>query len=240
MIEKRIHLISGPRNISTALMYSFANRLDFTVVDEPLYAYYLTITGKNHPGRKEVLKSQIADLESITQQVFNKSYPTPYLFLKNMAHHLIGVKPEFIADFHNVFLIRNPEELISSFSKIIAKPTLLDIGLEEEAKWFKTSQENGYKATVLDSNEVLKNPEVILRKLCEKLDIPFSNKMLKWPAAARKEDGVWAKYWYKSVHKSTGFAKRKTTEKKVPKHLESLLEQAMPHYETLYQHAIKL
>jgi len=36
----RINLWSSPRNVSTALMYSFAQRLDTTVVDEPLYAYY--------------------------------------------------------------------------------------------------------------------------------------------------------------------------------------------------------
>ena len=41
---KRICLWSGPRNISTALMYSFAQRDDTAVYDEPLYAHYLSKT----------------------------------------------------------------------------------------------------------------------------------------------------------------------------------------------------
>ena len=42
---KKICLWSGPRNISTALMYSFAQRDDTRVVDEPLYGHYLLKLG---------------------------------------------------------------------------------------------------------------------------------------------------------------------------------------------------
>jgi sulfotransferase family protein len=38
----RIGVWSGPRNISTALMRAWENRPDTWVVDEPLYAHYLT------------------------------------------------------------------------------------------------------------------------------------------------------------------------------------------------------
>ena len=41
----RINLWSGPRNVSTALMYSFAQRSDTAVVDEPLYGHYLRADG---------------------------------------------------------------------------------------------------------------------------------------------------------------------------------------------------
>ncbi|RMF66572.1 MAG: sulfotransferase family protein, partial [Calditrichaeota bacterium] len=50
----RLNLLSGPRNVSTALMYSFAQREDTRVVDEPLYGYYLKLSGADHPGREEV------------------------------------------------------------------------------------------------------------------------------------------------------------------------------------------
>lgn len=40
---KRICLWSGPRNVSTALMY-LAQRADTVVYDEPLYAHYLSKT----------------------------------------------------------------------------------------------------------------------------------------------------------------------------------------------------
>ena len=51
----RINLCSGPRNVSTALMYAFAQRSDTHVVDEPLYAHYLQVTGAQHPGRDNIL-----------------------------------------------------------------------------------------------------------------------------------------------------------------------------------------
>ena len=37
----KITVWSGPRNISTALMRSFGNRMDTFVSDEPLYGYFL-------------------------------------------------------------------------------------------------------------------------------------------------------------------------------------------------------
>ncbi|MGB0195676.1 MAG: hypothetical protein ACPF84_04020, partial [Flavobacteriales bacterium] len=50
-----VSLWSGPRNCSTALMYSFAQRPDFGVVDEPLFAHFLQQTGAERPSRAEVL-----------------------------------------------------------------------------------------------------------------------------------------------------------------------------------------
>ena len=51
----RIAMWSGPRNLSTAMMYSFGNRSDFAVMDEPFYAAYLAATGDDHPMRSEIL-----------------------------------------------------------------------------------------------------------------------------------------------------------------------------------------
>ena len=34
----KVAMWSGPRNLSTAMMYAFGNRADCAVVDEPLYA----------------------------------------------------------------------------------------------------------------------------------------------------------------------------------------------------------
>ena len=48
----RIAMWSGPRNISTAMMRSFENREDTFVIDEPFYAFYLSHSGFNHPGKR--------------------------------------------------------------------------------------------------------------------------------------------------------------------------------------------
>lgn len=236
MPTTRIHLISSPRNISTALMYSFAQRADTTVVDEPFYAYYLSHTGIHHPGREEILASMSPDAAVVQQRVILGSCPTPVLFLKDMAHHLIDMDLDFLQAVSNVFLIRDPRQLIASFAQVISAPTMRDIGVARQHELF---QEAGEGALVLDSGEILKNPEGVLRQLCARLGLDFDLAMLGWEAGPRPEDGVWAPYWYSNVHRSTGFAKQKTSTRPFPARLEPLYTEALPYYEALYQHAIK-
>ena len=57
----RLAVWSGPRNISTALMRAWENRPDCVVVDEPLYAAYLALTGIDHPGSQQVLDAGPTD-----------------------------------------------------------------------------------------------------------------------------------------------------------------------------------
>ena len=81
-----IQLIACPRTLSTALMYSFAQRKDMEVIDEPFYANYLVRTGKEHPGREEVLKTQSADLDTHIKMMHQGH--SEHMFVKNIAHHL--------------------------------------------------------------------------------------------------------------------------------------------------------
>lgn len=236
-----IHLISGPRNISTALMYAFDNRGDTTVVDEPMYAVYLDQHNVEHPGREDVLQSQSKDLDVVIKQIFKKLYETEYVFIKNMAHHFIDIDPRFIYDYKNLFLIRDPKQLICSFAKVIHNPTLQDIGLEHEyILYLDLLVKSSFKPIILDSNDILSNPEGMLRALCDRLDIPFTEKMLHWEAGPRQADGIWAQYWYGNVHKSTGFEKQQKIERKLPKHLEKLYKKAKYYYDKLSEDALKI
>ena len=239
MNTRRINLISGPRNISTALMYSFANREDTQVVDEPMYAYYLKHTKiKYHPGTEQILASLPEDIEEVKENLLFQPCDKPIYFIKGMAHHYIDLQLDFVLDLENVFLIRNPYQLITSFSKVIEQPTLQDIGLKLEWDICEFIIQNGKTPIVIDSNQVLNNPEEILSELCSKLLIPFSQKMLRWSAGPLNQDGVWAKYWYKNVWKSTGFAKQKSSSDKLPIHLNSLYEESLDYYNRLKKYAI--
>ena len=68
----------------------------------------------------------------------------------------------------------------------------------------------------------------------------FSTNMLKWEPGPRKEDGIWAKYWYKNVHKSTGFQKKPTPDEELSPEMENLLKEARYFYQIMNQHAIKI
>ena len=91
----RINLWSGPRNISTALMYSFAQRTDTTVFDEPLYAYYLANSKAKeyHPGSAEILKAMENDGDKVVKKM-EGSHSSPIVFFKHMTHHLLDLDTE--------------------------------------------------------------------------------------------------------------------------------------------------
>jgi hypothetical protein len=237
---KIISLWSGPRNVSTALMYSFAQRSDTYVVDEPLYGHYLTNTDAVHPGMKEVIENMETDGLLVIEQLIKQSKTTPILFLKNMAHHWIKLDDSILNDFDNIFLIRDPREMLPSLVNQIPNPVLRDTGLKMQVDMFKKLQNEGKSPVIIDSRQLLLNPENALKKICAHLKINFDEHMLHWEAKPRKEDGVWAKHWYQNVHKSTGFQSYSKKKEIVPNHIMPLLEECIPYYDFLYENAIKL
>ncbi len=238
-MKKRINLWSSPRNISTAFMYSWGNRVDCSVVDEPLYAHYLRVSDADHPGKEEILKSQCQFAEKVVQEVLLKDYDTKLSLFKQMTHHLVDMDWEFLLEMENVLLIRNPREIIASYAKVIPHPNMQDIGIKKQVELFDFLRNNGKLNAIIDTNELLKNPKQVLGELCDSLGINFDDKMLSWKAGARKEDGIWARYWYKNVHASTGFKTYEKKEIELRPDLEELAQEAMPHYEKLFEHCIK-
>jgi hypothetical protein len=228
----RINLISGPRNISTALMYSFAQRSDTVVLDEPFYAFYLHQSGVYHPGKEDVLRTQSLDDKEVYAMLYQE-WEKPVLFIKNMAHHLELMDEALLAGLTNVFLIRNPRQIIASYAQVIEAPTLRDIGIAYQASLFKRLKENGQDPVVLDSAGVVAHPTAILRQLCERVGLPFEEAMLQWPAGPKSYDGVWAPHWYANVHRSTGFEQQPTSSRPLPRSLESLNDTAQRYYEML-------
>ena len=241
MKTKRICLWSGPRNISTALMYSFAQRPDTIVFDEPLYGYYLeqTKAKEYHPGAEEVLRKMECDGEKVVEFMMG-NFPSEVVFFKNMCHHLLDLDRSFMKDTINLILTRHPAQVITSFSKEIPNPTLLDIGIKTQAELLNDLHNRNSNILVIDSNELLKSPEQNLKLLCEKLDIPFSEKMLVWDKGPKEYDGCWAPHWYNNVHQSTGFQPYEEKTLNVPNHLTDLLNEAMPYYNELSLYTLKL
>ena len=233
-----LNLISGPRNISTALMYSFAQRSDTHVVDEPFYAVYLHKSGALHPGRDEVLAAQPAD-ETIVKKELHEKITKPVLFVKNMAHHMEVMEEPFIEKAINIFLIRNPKQIIASYAAVIDKPIMRDIGIEYQYQLFKLLEKKGQPLIVIDSGLLLENPESVLRQLCQRCSIGFQTSMLKWEAGPKSYDGIWAKHWYENVHQSMGFKKQKTSSRPLRENLNDLYQHAKSYYEKLLPFSLK-
>ena len=234
-MSKTICLWASPRNISTAMMYSFAQRKETKVVDEPFYAYYLNNVNSNtlHPGKKEILNSQSSNFNGVLKE-FNELNNNKLLFIKNMTHHLDGQNIDFAKNWYNIILTRSPKKSIASFSKVIRNPTLQDLGYKLQYELAKEFQRNKIEFYLLHAEDLLMNPEKHLKKICTFSKIKFSKKMLSWPKGGIVEDGVWAKYWYENVHNSTGFKESNSqAEIQLPVKYNSLYKEANFYYNTL-------
>ena len=235
----RLNIWSGPRNVSTALMYAFAQRADTCVIDEPLYGHYLRVSGAKHPGAREVMAHMDCDGENVIRNIVLGPSPRPVLFMKQMAHHLVEIDRDFFNHTHNILLTRDPIDMLPSLANQLATPTLRDTGYKMQAELLQTFRAIGQNYPVLDARELLKNPQRVLAKLCDALNLPFDPAMLTWQAGPRPEDGIWAKHWYHNVHKSTRFQPYRPKPDPFPEHLRPLLNTCQPHYDQLYAHAIK-
>jgi hypothetical protein len=227
---------SGPRTVSTALMRSFGNRPDTVVSDEPLYAFYLARTGISHPGRDEVLASQPSDWRAVLDDLTSAPLPAgkSVYYGKHMTHHLLPeVDRAALAPLRHAYLIRDPAELLASYAKVRSEPTLDDLGIVQQAEIF-----DACPGPVIDSRDLLENPDGVLRALCAALGIPFSAAMLSWAPGPRDTDGVWGPHWYDSVWRSTGFGPYRAPEEPVPARLAGLAERCRPYYERLHAHRL--
>ena len=236
-----IAMWSGPRNISTAMMRSWGNRPDTHVCDEPLYAHYLERTGLDHPGAEEVLARHERDWRKVIDWLTG---PVPsdkrIFYQKHMAHHLLpDIERSWLRRVTNCFLIREPREMLTSLVRHLPAPTLSDTGLSQQVEIFELERRHtGRIPPVIDARDVLDNPEVILRRLCESLALPFLNQMLRWPAGRRDTDGIWARHWYHAVETSTGFRPFEPKPDAVPERLGPLLETCLPYYRRLREHRL--
>jgi hypothetical protein len=217
-------------------MRSFGNRPDTVVADEPLYGYYLARTGIGHPGRAEILASMPTGWREVLDHLAGSPLPAgkTVLYAKHMTHHLLPeVDRQALAPFRHAYLIRDPAELLASYTKVRSAPELDDLGIRQQAGIFEE-----FPGPVLSSRDLLENPAGMLAALCEAVGIPFTEAMLAWPPGPRDTDGVWAPHWYGSVWRSTGFGAYRPRTEPLPPHLAGLADRCRPYYETLYAHRL--
>ena len=234
----RFQCWSGPRNISTALMYSWRQRADTTVVDEPLYAHYLTIDDRGHPGVDEILASQQHDADDVIRNVILGACPTPVLYIKQMAHHLKGVDRSLLAHTENILLVRHPRDMLASLSVQLPQCELADTGLVESVELLDAILAAGGSPVVIETQSLLRDPAGVLGQVCARVGLDFDPDVLTWSAGPKPEDGAWAPYWYDNVRASTGFARYTPSTRQLPEQVRPVLDQSLPLYDRLAEFAL--
>lgn len=231
----KIAMWSGPRNLSTAMMYAFGNRTDCAIWDEPFYAPYLAATGRDHPMRDAIIAAHETDPEGVAVRCAG---PIPdgkdHFYMKHMPHHMLpGFPLDWAKDCVNIHLIRHPARVIASYGAKRSEMTLDDIGFPQQAALY-----DKIGGLVIDSADIREDPAGMLEKLCDTIGLPFDRAMLSWPAGPRAADGIWAAHWYGAVHQSTGFAGAEGPLPDLPPAQAALAEQAMDHYAALARHKL--
>jgi len=236
----RLAVWSGPRNISTALMRSWENRPDCVVVDEPLYAAYLTATGVDHPGRNEIVAAGQTDY-ALAVDALRAPLPdgVRVQYQKQMSHHL-PADSRWVAGLTNVLLTRDPREVVASYVRSRADVEPADIGLLQQADLLDTLLAAGQDPPVIDARDFLRDPEAHLRWWCDWLGLPFTDAMLHWPPGPRDSDGVWAPYWYDAVLSSTGFEPWRPRAVDLSPHDAAVAEACRAAYERLYARRVRV
>lgn len=237
MTLRRICLWSGPRTVSTPVMYAFAQRDDTRVLDEPLYAHYLQRTGAPHPGREQVIASYDACADRVISEQFLGHYSEPVLFIKCMTHHLVGLELDFLSELTHVLLIRHPREVLSSLASLLPQPGLLDTACQMQWGLFNFLQQRGRTPLVIDARTLLEQPEAVLRHICAVARIPFQPAMLQWSPGGRADEGIWGAHAYGTLHQTGGFLPYQAHDGAVPEPLAPLLEVCEDYYLRLLEYA---
>ena len=242
-----IAMWSGPRNLSTALMRSFAQRADCQVWDEPFYAAYLVATGIDHPMRQEVIADGISDPSTVISACLERAKkPRTVFYQKHMTLHMgqhrgVAIDRAWMKQVNNAFLIRAPQKVLASYAKKRQTVSAEDLGYQRQLELFEQVCDFTSAAPpVIDSNDIRKAPEAMLRTLCGRLGIDFDPAMLSWEKGPSADDGIWGKHWYDGIWKSTGFAPPEEKSEPLPDNLQALCDEVMGDYLAVEKYKITL
>jgi hypothetical protein len=217
-------------------MRSWGSRADTVVCDEPFYAHYLAQTNyTHHPSFPEIVAHHETRWQRVVEQLTG---PLPrgksVFYQKQMAHHLLPHIPlEWTDELTNVFLIRDPREMLLSLLEFFPDPTLPETGLPQQVQLLERVVRRGADAVVIDARDVLCDPRGMLTRLCDRIGIAYDEAMLRWEPGLRETDGIWARDWYDKVARTTTFVPYRAKPGAVPLGHRPLLAECQALYDAL-------
>jgi hypothetical protein len=235
-MAKPIALWAVPRSLSTAFERVFVERDDLEVLHEPFSASYYYGEDRLSDRYSDVEPKAEHNYENVLAEVLKPRQKR--VFLKDMAYQAKGVMgPEFISNFVNTFIVRDPKYVLSSLYKMWPDFTLEETGYEELYWAFRYATEAGEDAVVVDAMTFSENPRGILSAYCERVGIPFRADSLSWEPEEVEEWKNWEE-WHEAAQRSTGIRRAERRDPTLPEELEEAYEHCLPYYYTLAAHTI--
>ena len=245
-MHKIVALWAVPRSTSTAFEWMMRQRGDITCLHEPFgEAWYqgedplwprLSPSSVRTPGL--TLESVWENMKNLAEQgpVFSKDFP---LYIDHMWND------EMLGHFTHSFLIRNPAMTITSMYDKWPDFHEKEVGFAEQRQLFELIMEKTGKAPpVIDSDDLLENPAVIVEKWSNAVGLEFMESALHWEPGARDEVSWWdGGSFHANLRNSDGLKPqpRKSYIKieEAPARVQEVYERVMPHYEFMHQHRIR-
>jgi hypothetical protein len=233
---KPIALWAVPRSLSTAFERVFVERDDLEVLHEPFSAsYYYSEERLSNRYSDEEPKAEY-NYENVLAEILKPREKR--VFLKDMAYQAKRVMgPEFISNFVNTFIVRDPKYVLSSLHKMWPDFTLEETGYEELYWAFRYATEAGEDPVVVDAMTFSENPVAILSAYCERVGLPFQADSLSWEPGEVEEWKGWEE-WHEAAQRSTGIKRAQRRDPTLPEELQDAYEHCLPYYYTLAAHTI--
>src|SRR5918998_6014126 len=235
-MAKPIALWAVPRSLSTAFERVFVERDDLEVLHEPFSASYYYGEDRLSDRYSDVEPEAEHNYERVLAEVLRPREKR--VFLKDMAYHAKAVMgPEFISNFVNTFILRDPKYVLSSLHKMWPDFTLEETGYEELYWAFRYATEAGEDPVVVDAMTFSENPTGILATYCDRVGLPFRPEALSWEPGEVEEWTSW-EGWHEAAERSTGIKRAERRDPVLPRQLQEAYEHCLPYYYTLAAHAI--
>ncbi|RIB22577.1 hypothetical protein C2G38_2173655 [Gigaspora rosea] len=240
--------------------FEFLNRIPLPKSTDP-------ITFEHHlsPILNEILAPHYYNEDKThTLRVFLKDHATHFL---QVAEGSPLLSKEILSMFKHTFLIRNPEKSVKSFYKVMNatneacdKAGVSLPGNNEISSWIIGLKQlrilydliknaSGEEIALVDADDLVQDPEKILGKYCEMINVEFKKEMLNWKSVKVEPNlsilfnvpGI-DDLWYKNAMQSTGFDKTINNDEEIeyPQSVNDLIDEHKPYYEYLFQHRIKI
>ncbi len=246
-MHKILALWAVPRSTSTAFEWMMRQRGDMDCLHEPFGEAWYQGEDPLWPRFKDGdVTTPGLTLDSVWQDIQARAARGP-VFLKDFPHYINHMwTPPFLAQMTHAFLIRDPAKTISSMYDKWPDFDEREVGFPEQRALFDLLWAlNGTPPPVIDSDDLLENPEGMVRAFCEAVDIPFLPEALSWePGGDPSEHSWWdGGSFHHNLAKSTGLVpqKRKYVEvNEAPVRVQRVHRRMKPHYDHMLQHRIRL